>query len=598
MINKKVILFLIFIISFAICFSQKSIPDKLFIDGMVSGYHQNTSSKANNKERQIKLEGLLEGVSICVFQDKKTVFSFKTKQKGQFKLALKTGNIYQLELSKIGYLTSNLLIDLTGVPEDIASEGLVFDNLEILLNSYNSNNTMYSTLPFGKLFYDIESNSLNFEELNVKKRKGIFSKEKIENPSVSLIKKAIINNKNNISLPNVKSDKVSDIKTGNSNSPKLAISPTFTLKIKNTDSYTDDEIQKRESELVLARKQIEKDKLNAQTYQDTIIIMQRESLLISAENELSSAKKYIEIQKKIISAQKWKLFLLMGFLLLLISLMFVIIINHRQREKTNLLLEQRNKKITDSINYARRIQQSILLNDEEVKKIIPNSFILYQPRDIVSGDFYWFSEIGQKIIFAAVDCTGHGVPGACMSFIGHSLMNEIINEKKITKPSKILSKLHNGIVALLHQNSDDLSNQDGMELSLCVYDKKSKILEYSGAMTPAYIIKNKEIFILVPDEFAIGGIDAHDKSIENICFTDKQIQIFENDILYMFSDGFVDQFGGEENIKFNIPRFKSLLLEIHEKQPSEQKSLLEDSINKWKGKNKQIDDILVIGIKF
>ena len=127
--------------------------------------------------------------------------------------------------------------------------------------------------------------------------------------------------------------------------------------------------------------------------------------------------------------------------------------------------------------------------------------------------------------------------------------------KKITKPSKILSKLHNGIVALLHQNSDDLSNQDGMELSLCVYDKKSKILEYSGAMTPAYIIKNKEIFILVPDEFAIGGIDAHDKSIENICFTDKQIQIFENDILYMFSDGFVDQFGGEENIKFNIPRF-------------------------------------------
>lgn len=598
MILKKAILTFVLIISFVLCFSQKSIPDKLLIDGMVSGYYQNTSNDANKNERQIKLEGVLENVSICVLQDNKTVFSVKSNKKGTFKLELETGKIYQIELSKIGYLTSNLLIDLTGISKEISSKGLILDNLEILLNSYNSDNSIYSTKPFGRLFFDVNSGSLNFEELNIKIRKGIFSKEKIENPSISLIKKAVLNNKNNKSLTNVENDKVSDVKTGSSHSSKSAITPTFTLKIKKIESYNDDEIQKRESELLLARKQIEKDKLNAQTARDSVIIMQRESLLISAENELSSAKKFIEIQKKVISVQKWKLFLLMGFLLLLIVLLLVVIINYRQRKKTHLLLEQKNKKITDSINYARRIQQSILLNDEEIKKIVPDSFIFYQPRDIVSGDFYWFSEIDQKIIFAAVDCTGHGVPGACMSFIGHSIMNEIINEKKITKPSKILSKLHSRIVSLLHQNSGDLNSQDGMELSLCVYDKKNKTLEYSGAMTPAYIIKNKEILILNPDEFAIGGINIHEKNVKEIVFTDKKIPVSENDILYMFSDGYVDQFGSDENIKFNIQRFKNLLLEIHEKKLNIQKSFLEDTINNWKGKNKQIDDILVIGVKF
>ena len=348
----------------------------------------------------------------------------------------------------------------------------------------------------------------------------------------------------------------------------------------------------------MAKEQIEKDKLNAKTAEDSILIKNKESMLVSSENELLAARKFIDSQKKVISKQRMVLVLMMGFLLLLLVFIYVIYKNHKQKKVTNKLLEQKNKKITDSINYASRIQQSILLSDEEIKKIVPDSFIYYQPRDIVSGDFYWFSEINEKIFIAAVDCTGHGVPGAFMSFIGHSLMNEIINERKITRPSEVLNKMHEGVVTLLRQDAGDMNSQDGMELSLCVYDKKTRMLEYSGAMNPAYIVRNNEIIILEPDEQSIGGIAIYGKEYENISFTDKKMLLLEKDILYLFSDGFVDQFGGEENLKFNIPRFKDLLLEIQGKEMSIQKSLLEEVILKWKGNHRQIDDMLVIGVKF
>lgn len=578
--------------------SQKRVPEKLFIDGIVSGYYHNTGNNVSKKDRQIKMEGVIGGVTIGVLQNDNTIFSTKTNKKGIFQLTLNIGSKYQIEFSKAGYTTSTLLIDLNNIPKEIASEGLVFENLEMLLNSYNSSNTINSILPFGRIFYNAESGLFNFEEINVKTKKGIFSKEKIENPAVSLIEQAILKNKNNHSSQQIADEKTAASETGVSNFPKQTLSSNFVFKNTKIEKFTLDEIKSRESELYLARKQFEKDKLNAKTAQDSIMLKQREAMLLAAENELVTAKKYIEIQDKIISSQEMFLILLLGFLLLLLVFIYVIYKNHKQRKATNILLEQKNKKITDSINYASRIQQSILLSDEEVKNIVPESFIFYQPRDIVSGDFYWLSEINEKVIIAAVDCTGHGVPGAFMSFIGHTLMNDIINERKIIQPSEILNKLHEGVVKLLRQDLGDMNSQDGMELSLCVYDKKSKILHYAGAMNPAYIIKNKEILILTPDERAIGGMDIYEKNNEKRYFTDKQIKISKNDILYLFSDGYADQFGGNENVKFNLSRFNDTLIEIHGKEMNEQKILLEKVINTWKGNYKQIDDMLVIGVKF
>ena len=584
-------------------FSQKQIPQKLYIDGIVSGYYHNAAS-SNKKERQVKMEGVLEGVLVRVVQDGKTIFSLKTNKKGYFKVAIKTGQLYHFEFSKPNYLPTNIDIDIQNIPEEIAQKGLVFENLEILLNSYKSNDEMYSTLPFGRLYYDVKNNIFDFEELNIKIKKGIFTKEKIENPSVALIKKALLQNSEKISdkeITNneqvVTDEKEEDLKTAVLKKTSVSTNP-FVLKSIDLDVINSTTLLEIESDLISAREQLEKDRRNAQTAQDSALIEQRDQMLILAERELANAKKFIDVQEKVISNQRWVLILLLGFLLLLSVLLFIIYKNHKEKKAINLILEEKNKKITDSINYAKRIQESILLSDDEIKKIVPNSFIFYQPRDIVSGDFYWLSEIKGRLIIAAVDCTGHGVPGAFMSFLGHSLIHEIINEKKITHPSEILNKLHYGIVTLLHQSSNDLSSQDGMELSLCVYDKKTRMLEYSGAMNPIYIIQNNEIITLTPDDRAIGGISIFEKDNDDMSFTDKQIQISENDMLYLFSDGYTDQFGGENNTKFNIPEFKKLLLEIHTKNPEEQKAILSKTINDWKGNYKQIDDMLVMGVRF
>ncbi len=598
---KNTLFIILFIISFYTCFSQKNVPKKALFDGRVSGYYQNTSNTASKKDRQIKLEGALDSVAVRVYKDKETVFSIKTNKKGIFKLALQVENVYKLELTKKGYLTTNLIIDLKNIPEDVASKGLIFENLEILVNSYNNGNSMYLTLPFGRLFFDENTNSFKFEEKNAKVRKGILSKEKIENPAVSIIEQAILKNKENFLKQNAKENDVTysnraSVKNDNAVIPKSIIASKVVLINSKIKKFTSEEINLRERELFNEREKLKKDKLLAKTEQDSLLIIQRESILNMAESELIAAKKFIKSQEDVISKQRWVLILILGFLFLLLVFLYVVIKNHQQKKATNLLLNKKNKNITDSINYALKIQQSILLSDEEVKKIVPNSFIFYQPRDIVSGDFYWFSKEDDKIIIAAVDCTGHGVPGAFMSFLGYSLMNQIIIEKKVTRPSEILNKLHEGIVKLLRQKSGKMNVHDGMELSLCVYNKNTSMLEYSGAMNPVYIVINNEIITLLPDEFSIGEPVYNEKT--KIKFTDKKIKISENDILYLFSDGYTDQFGGEQNIKYNTLNFKNLLLEIHDKQPHEQKLIVENSINSWKGKYKQIDDMLIIGAKF
>lgn len=600
--------FIILLILSAKCYSQKQIPENLCIDGIVSGYYQNTETTATKKEKQIKLEGVIADVTIRVMQNDKTVLSTKTDKKGLFQLTLKTGNVFLLEYSKLGYTTCNLIIDLSKVPEDIASEGLLFENFELLLNSYGYNNNLNKTLPFGRLYYDAAVKSFAFEEKNITTKKSVFTKQKIENPSVSLIIKAIENNKNKNAPKQSVTEKgyVSEMQSNIINNKNTITRKSSDRKLTSivffnhveTEKITINDIIKRESELAVLRKQIEKDKLNAKTSQDSIIIEQKEAMLMAAENELEMAKKYIKIQDKVISDQYLLLILLIGFVALLFVFLFIIFKNYKQRKATNILLEKKNKQITDSINYASRIQKSILLKDEEIKRIVPRSFVFYQPREIVSGDYYWFSQIDEKIIVAAVDCTGHGVPGAFMSFIGYSLMNEIINEKKTAQPSVILSKLHDGVVKILRQNEGDINSQDGMELSLCIYDKVSGIMEFAGAMNSVYVVKNNEIIILESDERPIGGMSMLGMSLEKIPFTDKIIQISENDIVYLFSDGFADQFGGDDNAKFNNSRFKKLLLDINQKPLDEQKLLLENSINTWKGDHKQIDDMLIIGVKF
>ncbi len=247
--------------------------------------------------------------------------------------------------------------------------------------------------------------------------------------------------------------------------------------------------------------------------------------------------------------------------------------------------------ITASITYAKRIQDAILPPINLIQQSLPQSFVLYKPRDIVSGDFYWFAPISQQhSVITAVDCTGHGVPGAFMSMIGDSLLNQIIMEKGVISPDLILHELDKGVRQALRKGEHDA--KDGMDMSLCVIDKYMKTIEFAGAMNPICYIQNGELTEIKADKRAIGG-----EGTDEFLFTKHTIDISIPTMLYLYTDGFQDQFGGADGRKFMVKRFRELLFEVHKKPMIEQKQILDYTIEEWKGhKNKQIDDILVIGL--
>ena len=256
----------------------------------------------------------------------------------------------------------------------------------------------------------------------------------------------------------------------------------------------------------------------------------------------------------------------------------------RQREKVTELY----KDLTDSINYAKRLQQSILPTNEVVHSLFPESFILYKPKDIVSGDFYWFKSSGSKRMFSAIDCTGHGVPGAFMSLVGHNVLNQVT--KVFTRPAQVLNNLNRIAIEVL-QNSDS-GVQDGMDLAFCTYDPKTLELEYAGAQNPLYLIRQDELQEIKADKLSIGAFKHGEKQ-----FTNHVIQLQQGDCVYVTSDGYADQFGGPKDKKFMRKKMKELLIEISPLHMHEQRERLNSAFVDWKGAQEQVDDILVMGIR-
>ncbi len=255
----------------------------------------------------------------------------------------------------------------------------------------------------------------------------------------------------------------------------------------------------------------------------------------------------------------------------------------------------RNKEeITDSINYASKIQNAILPLNDHFEKAFSDHFILFKPRDIVSGDFYWIAEDNNKLYFTAADCTGHGVPGAFMSMLGVSSLNEIFgNENHNLTAARILELLREKIKYSLHQTGKEGENKDGMDMAMCIYHKNKNIIEYAGAYNPLYLIRDGELLEYKADRMPIGIYH-----VEKENFTNHEIKIKKDDVIYIFSDGYADQFGGPGETKFKSVNIKKMLLEIHKSSMKDQKQILEDRFNKWKGDLSQIDDLIFIGIKF
>jgi len=265
-------------------------------------------------------------------------------------------------------------------------------------------------------------------------------------------------------------------------------------------------------------------------------------------------------------------------------------LDKKVKERTS-ELAQKNRDILDNLKYAQRIQSAILPETSLIYQVLTDSFILYRPKDIVSGDFYTFSQKDGKVIITAGDCTGHGVTGAFLSMIGISLLNQLVNESGITEPAQILNHLNNGIITALKQKSNEVS--DGMDIAICSFDLNKRTLEYAGANRPLYMVRNGEIREIKPDKLAIGGFRLNTEAV----FTNHQVELLEGDLIYIFSDGFADQFGGTRGKKLLSKRLREKLITLKEKPMSEQQKLLAQYFDEWKGNFEQVDDVLLIGIR-
>ena len=284
-------------------------------------------------------------------------------------------------------------------------------------------------------------------------------------------------------------------------------------------------------------------------------------------------------------------------LLLLTIISFIIYKSYVAKNKAHKLIsyqkhlvDEKQKEILDNITYAKRIQSSIIPTDEYITKYAKNNFVFYKPKDIVSGDFYWATDVNGKFYLATADCTGHGVSGSMMSMLNISSLNENVNHRGIIDTGEILNETRKDIIKALNPKGNEGVN-DGMDCVLCAFDFDNKTLQYSAANNSFYIIRNNKVIVCKADKMPIG------LGMKNDSFKTTDIQLHDGDIVYMFTDGFPDQFGGENNKKFNYKRFEELLLSICDRTMEEQKKVLSTTFDYWKGHYEQTDDVLVIGVK-
>lgn len=287
-----------------------------------------------------------------------------------------------------------------------------------------------------------------------------------------------------------------------------------------------------------------------------------------------------------------------------LTILIIITVSLIKKRKTNKLLQTQNNEITQqrhkilsSINYALKIQNSILVPEDLIRKRLPESFIYLKPKDIVSGDFYWFAEHDDKTMLATIDCTGHGVPGAFMSLIAYAKLNKIVNEQGHRNPGSILTKVHEEIMLSLNQNEAGENAQDGMDMSFCIIDHAKKSISFSGARNPIVVVRKGEMLEIKADALSIGGKYFNEIHATTGGFSTQEIDFETGDCLYLFTDGYMDQFGGTDGKKMNKARFRDILAESCKMDAFNAKNYISDQLESWRNTHTQLDDILVIGVR-
>ncbi len=300
-----------------------------------------------------------------------------------------------------------------------------------------------------------------------------------------------------------------------------------------------------------------------------------------------------------LSAQRQKRQQLISYAIaigLIMVLIFAFFIYNRFQltKKQKKVIEQKNIHITESIQYAKRIQDASLTSLKTIDKYLDDYFIYFKPKDIVSGDFYWVHELANgKIMIALADCTGHGVPGGFMSMMSTSLLNEIIIDKGITQVNKVLETMRTQLIQALHQHEDNVETRDGLDIALISVDMKQRKVDFAAAGHKIYITGKRRCEEIKGDYFSVGYSFGKEKP-----FTIKHLELVEGDTIHLTSDGYVDQFGGDNRKKFGRPAFMQLMDSIKTAPMNEQKTILETTMAEWKGDTEQVDDILVMGVRF
>jgi len=372
------------------------------------------------------------------------------------------------------------------------------------------------------------------------------------------------------------------------------------LKIKDTERYCYERLSKLYEQRGDIQKALVYQKLSVKI-KDELFTEKSQKAITEMQTKYETEKKDLEInlQDSVIKKQKLTIIgaIVGAILILLVALLMFKMFREKQRankilEEKNELITLQKKEITDSIRYASRIQRAILPSDEILLQSLPQHFVLYLPRDIVSGDFFWLSQRGGKIVIVAADCTGHGVPGAFMSMLGVSFLYEIVNKEGIMQPASILNYLRDHVKNTLSQTGKRDEAKDGMDNSLCVFDPKEMKLEWAGAYNPLYLIRKGEFMEYKADKMPIA-IHMND----HLPFTNNEIAVQKGDTFYISSDGYADQFGGTEGRKFMSKKYKEMLLQIWDKPMDEQKEIILNAHLDWKGDHDQVDDILVMGVR-
>ena len=340
-----------------------------------------------------------------------------------------------------------------------------------------------------------------------------------------------------------------------------------------------------------------KDSLNSQEINELELQYEfdKEQRLIEFEQQQKEAEQKAKLQK-----QKIFTWVFVGGFLFMIILAYVIFKSYQRKQRTNVILTKQhaqiahqNTIITDSIEYARRIQSALFPQEKFLKRVLAEHFIYMKPKNIVSGDFYWVSEKDDKTIIAVSDCTGHGVPGAFMSMLGIAFLNEIVNKSKSVQANSVLDQLRENIIDSLHQEYGVKGSKDGMDMALCIIDRETLKMQYAGAYNSVFVVREKEVHEIKADKMPIG---IHAVKVDK-GFANQEFELRKQDMLYLFSDGYVDQFGGEKGLKFKQKSFKDLLINISDKSMDNQKTEIEKTMEKWQGDHSQLDDMMIMGIR-